>query len=148
MRIVDYHLSTCTWPLWLKPGGERMKYHDDVNALWPQKLWKRHKLDHDVWETYTLLCREGLQARQNNLKRVREAEEMRDAAAERDEVVKRFQSDPSKVLPFKTFPVGARSCCKSACAIQFWLSLESPRKEKHNWRNPCFLAHCSSTLVV
>ena len=84
---------------------EHTKFHFEVNATWPQKLWKRHKLDHDVWEAYMLLCREGLQARQNNLKRVREAEQKRDNAAERKAVVARFQADPSKVVEFKTFAV-------------------------------------------
>jgi len=81
------------------------KYKFQVNARWPENLWKRHKLEHEQWEEYLELCRDGVQARQNNLRRVREAEEKRENAAEREEVVKRFRADPAMVRPFKTFPV-------------------------------------------
>jgi hypothetical protein len=50
------------------------------------------------------LCRDGYQARHNNLRRVREAEEKRANAREREEVVKRFRENPAMVRPFKTFP--------------------------------------------
>lgn len=80
------------------------KYHFQVNANWPQNLWKRHKLEHDQWEEYVMLCRDGVSARLNNLKRVREMEEQRENAAEREEVMKRFRADPTKYRPFKQFP--------------------------------------------
>ena len=80
------------------------KYHFQVNARWPENLWRRHKLEHDQWDEYIELCRDGVQSRQNNLKRVREAEEKRANAAEREENMKAFRTDPEKNRPFKQFP--------------------------------------------
>ena len=56
-----------------------------LSALSEAKAWALR----EVWrsegkgEAYMVLCRDGLHARQNNLNRVREAEEKRENAAER-----------------------------------------------------------------
>ena len=103
--VLDDKAEPIYWGNYGPDWCEHTKYHYEVKVAWPQQLWKRHKLEHEVWEAYMVLCRDGLHARQNNLNRVREAEEKRENAAERAAVVKRFKADPSKIRPFKTFSV-------------------------------------------
>ena len=62
-----------------------------VPGRWPEALWKAHKLDHAIYESYLFLCRDGVLAKKRNLEAVKEREEAAKEAEEMAAVVKRIR---------------------------------------------------------
>lgn len=93
----------CVWgnyaPVWT---DHRQTY--TVRGLWIDALWKARKLDHEKYEEYVALARDGLPSRKRNLAAVLEAEELAADRAEMAENIKRIRADPRVYRPMKKFP--------------------------------------------
>ena len=87
------------FPAWVKAPAST-GYH--VPGRWPQALWQQHKLDHETYEEYVFLCRDGVLARKRNLDAVRQREEDAAEAAERTATAKRVRRQT--FVPFSTVP--------------------------------------------
>ena len=110
--VRDPHGHICVdgnyWPCWVSDG--LMKYQ--VLGAWPEKLWKKRRLTHEVYEEYLWLCRDGVLPRKRNLEAVREHEA---EEADEEEIaanVKRIRSNPLLYRPFAEVP-----------AVKAWLAL-------------------------
>ena len=103
-------------PVWVKAQKGQSRY--PVLGKWPESLWKAKKLDHDVYEEYLYLSRDGVLSRKRNLDEVRGWEERREEKAEREEATKRVRSTLFK--PFEEVP-----------AVTAWLSLFSQELDRY-----------------
>ena len=71
-----------------------------VLGRWAERLWKAHKLTHDVHEEYIYLCRDGVAAKKRNLDAVREREAAIAAKLEVEEQTKRLRANSSLYRPW------------------------------------------------
>lgn len=75
-----------------------------MKGEWPEKLWKRQQLTHDMYEEYLVRCRDGVVARKRNLEAVRTGETNLADAGEIEDNIKRIRGNPDLYRPFKNFP--------------------------------------------
>lgn len=95
-------------PVWVKAKKGQSRY--PVLGKWCENLWKARKLDHDTYEEYLYLTRDGVLSRKRNLDEVKGWEERREEQTEREVVTKRVRAALFK--PFEKVP-----------AAEAWLSL-------------------------
>ena len=95
-------------PVWVKAKKGQSRY--PVLGKWCENLWKARKLDHDTYEEYLYLTRDGVLSRKRNLDEVKGWEERREERTERETVTKRVRAALFK--PFEKVP-----------AAEAWLSL-------------------------
>ena len=95
-------------PVWVKAKKGQSRY--PVLGKWCENLWKARKLDHDTYEEYLYLTRDGVLSRKRNLDEVKGWEERREERTERETVTKRVRAALFK--PFEKVP-----------AAEAWLAL-------------------------
>jgi len=103
-------------PVWRKAEKGQSRY--PVLGKWSECLWKARKLDHDVYEEYLYLARDGVQSRKRNLDEVKGWEERREEKEEREAATKRVKTTLFK--PFEEVP-----------AATAWLSLFSQELDRY-----------------
>ena len=86
-------------PCWTQA---RCKYA--VLGKWPEKLWKAHKLTHEVYERYLFACRDGVIGRKRNLDAVRERQITEQQEEERAKRVLRIRGNAALFQPFPEVP--------------------------------------------
>ena len=87
-------------PVWVKARKGQSRYA--VSAKWCENLWKERKLDHDTYENYLYLTRDGVLSRKRNLEEVRNWEDEKDEEKERQEATKRVKA--TLFQPFEEVP--------------------------------------------
>ena len=124
------------FPCWT---AERCTY--EVLGRWPEKLWKAHKLTHEVYEEYLFACRDGVLYRKRNFEARKEREEQQKARKEVEERVKRIRGNPALYQPFPEVPE-ARAWLETfkhdALRYQVLVVLGESRSGKTEWAQSLF----------
>lgn len=102
-------------PVWVPAQQGQSRYA--VLGKWCENLWKERKLDHDTYERYLYLTRDGVVSRKRNLEEVRTWEEEREEEEERAEATK---SVKASFKPFEEVP-----------AATAWLKLFDTRLDRY-----------------
>ena len=102
---MDEAEKPCFWGNYAPDWHDESRCHYHAKGQYPENLWRRHKLTHDQYEEYVILCRDNVTKRLQELQLVRAQEEAQENSAEREQVSKRFKADPGKFKPFKVFPI-------------------------------------------
>ncbi len=113
---------------------------------WCESLWKERRLDHDTYEQYLYLTRDGVQSRKRNLDEVRGWEEEREEDEEREAATKRVRGKLFK--PFEQVPAATAWLSRFAAELDrypFLVVLAPSRAGKTEWakslfKNPLVLA--------
>jgi hypothetical protein len=103
-------------PVWVKARKGQSRYA--VLGKWSENLWKERKLDHDTYEEYLYLSRDGVQSTKRNLDEVRGWEEEREEDEEREAATKRVRAALFK--PFEEVP-----------PAKAWLSIFSKELDRY-----------------
>jgi len=83
-----------------QPAWTDIKFKYQVLGKWPETLWKKYMLTHDVYQEYIFLTRDGIGGRKRNLDLCRAKEEADEAALEIEARVKRIKGNPTLFKPF------------------------------------------------
>ena len=103
-------------PVWVKALKGQSRYA--VLGKWRENLSKERKLDHDTYEEYLYLTRDGVLSRKRNLHEVRAWQESREEAEDREAATKRVRA--ALFRPFAEVP-----------AAKAWLSLFSTELDRY-----------------
>ena len=95
-------------PAWTE--GFLMRYR--VMSKWAETLWQEYKMDHAVYGSYLLKCRDGYIAKKRNLDAAIQGEQEEAELKEIAENTKRIRSDASL---YKPFPEVAKAVAWLAC---------------------------------
>ncbi len=71
---------------------------------WPETLWKKYKVTHEVYEDLLYKSRDGVVSRKRNLEACRQREEQQAARQALEERVKRIRGNPELFKPFPEVP--------------------------------------------
>ena len=112
-----------------------------VLGKWPETLWKQYKVTDAVYESYLVLCRDGVPARLRNLRTCQDLASKRAAETALVDRVKRVRSNPETYHPFPPVPAASawlETFKKDALRYPVLIVLGPSRAGKTEWAKSLF----------
>ena len=138
--VKDSSGKDCTagnyWPAWCE---EPVTYQ--VLGKWPEALWKKYKLTHDVYEDLLFKTRDVVQARKRNLDACREHQEAKVAKEAVEARVRRIRGNPELYRAFPDVPEATawlKLFAQDALRYPFLVVLAPSQAGKTEWASSLF----------